>query len=108
MRELVADVIVVGGGGSGLAAAAEASHSGGRVIVLEKQHQLGGTTALAVGSIMASETDLQKQLNVKDNPADHAADLEQIAKNFAREVSTMVYKIIALFFSFASSIIFAT
>ncbi|MBT5938297.1 MAG: FAD-dependent oxidoreductase [Rhodospirillaceae bacterium] len=81
MQELSADVVVVGGGGAGLAAAAEASHFSGRVIVLEKQPDLGGTTALAVGSIMASETDLQKKLNVKDSPRDHAADLEQIAEN---------------------------
>ena len=49
------DVIVIGGGGSGLAAAAASAQVGARVLVLERQLQLGGTTRLAVGSITRSE-----------------------------------------------------
>jgi len=48
------DVIVVGGGGSGLAAAVSAAQEGGRVLVLEKQKQIGGTTGIAVGSFTAA------------------------------------------------------
>ena len=49
------DVIVVGAGGSGLAAALVAAERGGRVLILEKQPQPGGTTAIAIGSFTASK-----------------------------------------------------
>lgn len=81
MEDVQADVVIVGGGGSGLAAAAEASRFPGKVIVLEKAPELGGTTAMAVGSIMASGTDRQQALGVEDNAALHSADLAQVAKN---------------------------
>ena len=48
------DVIVIGAGGSGLAAACSAAQRGGRVLVLEKQPQPGGTTGIAVGSFTAA------------------------------------------------------
>jgi 3-oxosteroid 1-dehydrogenase len=41
------DVVVVGSGGAGLAAALAAAVDGARVIVLEKSHWLGGTTAMS-------------------------------------------------------------
>ena len=43
------DVIIIGGGGSGLAAAVSAAERGCKVLLLEKQIQLGGTTGVAVG-----------------------------------------------------------
>jgi len=61
------DVIVVGGGGSGLAAAAAAAQAGVRVLVLEKQPEIGGTTRLAVGSISAAGTRLQRRAGVADS-----------------------------------------
>lgn len=44
-----ADVIVIGSGGSGLAAAIEAASLGRKVILVEKNERLGGSTALSVG-----------------------------------------------------------
>ncbi len=73
------DIIVVGGGGSGLAAAASAAEHGARVLVLEKQPQLGGATALAVGSFTTSETAFQKKAGIKDNVDDHIEDAAQLA-----------------------------
>ena len=68
------DVIVVGGGGSGLAAAASAAEHGARVLVLEKQPEPGGATALAVGSFTTSATTFQKKANIEDNAEDHVED----------------------------------
>lgn len=69
------DVIVVGGGGSGLAAAAAAGQAGAKVLILEKQPTLGGTTWLAVGSISAAGTRLQKRAGIHDDPQGFIEDM---------------------------------
>ena len=49
------DVIVAGAGGSGLAAAYSAAQHGGKVLVLEKRSQPGGTTGIACSVIGIGE-----------------------------------------------------
>lgn len=73
------DVIIVGGGGSGLAAAVRALEFGARVLVLEKQPQLGGTTGMAIGSFTANGTSLQQAAGISDNADDHEIDAGQFA-----------------------------
>ena len=68
------DVIVIGAGGSGLAAAYSASEHGGRVLVLEKRPQPGGTTGIAVGSFTAAGTSIQRQAGIDDSPELHIED----------------------------------
>ena len=68
------EVVVVGGGGSGLAAAASAAEHGARVVVFEKELQLGGTTGIAVGSFTANRTRLQMQQSIEDGPLQHCED----------------------------------
>lgn len=69
------DVIVVGGGGSGLAAAIEARSLGRRVVLLEKNPKLGGSTAKSIGSITASNTPHQLRKGIHDSPDDHFEDM---------------------------------
>lgn len=69
------DVIVVGGGGSGLAAAIEARSLGRRVVLLEKNPRLGGSTAWSVGSISATNTRHQLREGILDSADDHFDDL---------------------------------
>ena len=45
MTDIQTDVIVVGGGGAGMAAAIEAAMLGRRTVLLEKNSELGGSTA---------------------------------------------------------------
>jgi len=71
------DVVVIGGGGSGLAAAIEAASLGRKVILLEKNARLGGTTALSVGSITATNTPHQLRKGVLDSPDEHLEDLRR-------------------------------
>ncbi len=79
------DLIVVGGGGAGLMAAFTAAERGMQVVLLEKAAQLGGTTALSVGSISASQTSYQAAAGIKDSPESHAADLEAATLRFGIE-----------------------
>jgi fumarate reductase flavoprotein subunit len=69
------DVVVVGGGGSGLAAAIEACAAGGKVVLLEKNAELGGSTAWSIGSVTASQTPHQARKGIIDNAADHWRDM---------------------------------
>jgi succinate dehydrogenase/fumarate reductase flavoprotein subunit len=70
-----ADVVVVGGGGSGLAAAIEARSLGRRVILIEKNARLGGSTARSVGSISATNTPHQLRKGIFDCPDHHFEDV---------------------------------
>lgn len=77
MADSVFDVIIVGGGGTGLMAAWSAARLGRSVVILEKCEQIGGTTALSVGTICATSTRLQKAAGIEDSPAEHYEDMEK-------------------------------
>lgn len=74
---LEADVVVVGGGGAGLAAGIEAAGLGRRVVLLEKNRSLGGTTRLSVGSVSACRTPHQRRKGIDDTPEAFAEDMER-------------------------------
>jgi succinate dehydrogenase/fumarate reductase flavoprotein subunit len=82
VKEIV-DVVVVGGGGAGLAAASEAARMGRKVILLEKEDTLGGSTAWSVGSISATCTPHQLRRGIIDSPDEHFEDLEKLAGSHA-------------------------
>lgn len=69
------DVVVVGGGGAGLSAAVAAAERGARVAVVERQDDLGGTTAYSVGSLTAADTPLQRRKGIRDDPAELVEDM---------------------------------
>ena len=73
------DVIVIGGGGSGLAAAVSAVEQGCSVLLLEKQPQLGGSTGIAVGSLTANRTTMQRAAQLEDTLDAHAEDAGKFA-----------------------------
>ena len=77
---ITADVIVIGGGGAGLATAAEAARLGLSVTLVEKNPELGGSTRLAVGLLMAAGTRLQRREGVVDSERSYLAELNEIAR----------------------------
>lgn len=74
-----ADVVVIGGGGSGMAAAITAAELGRKVILLEKNPRLGGSTAWSVGSVTSSCTPHQIRAGILDSPEEHWADYKVLA-----------------------------
>lgn len=82
-NDINVDVAVVGGGGSGLAAAAEAAQLGRSVVLIEKESELGGSTAWSIGSISATNTPHQKALGIKDTPDEHFEDLGLLNARYA-------------------------
>ena len=79
MKTTEYDVVVVGGGGAGLAAAIEAATIGRRVVLLEKNPQLGGSTARSIGSVTATCTPHQVRKGIKDSPEAHFEDMAKFA-----------------------------
>lgn len=66
--DLECDVVVVGTGASGLAAALAASVDGARVIVLEKSHVLGGTTAMSAAGTWVPSNHHMLAAGIEDSP----------------------------------------
>ena len=79
------DLVVVGAGGSGMIAAAEAARHGLKVVMFEKAPEVGGTTALSVGTIMAAGTKQQVAAGVQDSADLHASDLKSICRSLGVE-----------------------
>lgn len=69
------DVLVVGGGGAGMATALSAREAGGEVLILEKTDELGGATAMSIGSYSVAGTDLQAAEGIEDSAEAHFADM---------------------------------
>ena len=62
------DVIVIGAGTAGLPLAIGVAERGGRVLVIEKSGQIGGTLFLSGGQMAAAGTRIQKEKSIKDTP----------------------------------------
>ena len=98
------DVLVIGGGGSGLAAAIEAAVCGARVIVMEKNPALGGTTARSIGSISAACTPHQQRLGITDSPQSHFHDMTLFSRKYTTRADNDALRRLLLYEFFGSEV----
>ena len=78
--DLTVQVLIIGAGAAGLVAALSAHEAGREVLVLEREAEPAGSTALSAGLIPAAGTRLQKAASIEDSPAQFAADIQAKAK----------------------------
>ena len=94
------DVIVIGAGMSGLSAAVRASQLGADVLVFEQMARIGGSAAVAGGSIVGAETIIEKEAGIEDSIDLLYADFPrlggegnfnpEVARKFAERAGTAV------------------
>ena len=82
-RTLECDVVVIGAGGGGMGAATRAQEKGAKVILIEKNGQVGGDTALNAGTLIATGSKFQREQlkETKDSPELAYSDIMRIGKN---------------------------
>lgn len=72
---LTTDIAIVGAGGCGLIAALVAAEQGARVVIVEKENQAGGNTAMSAGLVIAAGSRLQGAAGETGTPEELAADI---------------------------------
>ncbi len=72
------DVIVIGGGFSGMNAALEASTNGAKVMLIEKNSDLGGSIRYAGGTLSGAGTKMQEAAGIEDTEENFIADIERM------------------------------
>ncbi|MGA0073046.1 MAG: FAD-dependent oxidoreductase [Steroidobacteraceae bacterium] len=77
------DVLVVGSGASGLTAALTAADAGAQVLIIEKGHLFGGTSATSGGTIWIPNNHLIGPAGGEDNPADAERYITALAGEFS-------------------------
>ncbi|MFC4275393.1 FAD-dependent oxidoreductase [Achromobacter aloeverae] len=73
-------LVVVGAGMAGFAAALQAAQAGHDVILLEKQSETGGSSAMSGGCLAFAGTDLQRANGVEDSNELLFTDLREVGK----------------------------
>ena len=79
------DFIVVGAGTAGLPCAIFGAKAGARVLVVEKEDQIGGTLHVSGGHLSAAGTRRQKERGIEDSTEAHFKDIQRISRHTARE-----------------------
>ncbi len=74
----IVDVVVVGTGGAALTAATLAHDGGAEVLILEKSHMLGGTTAVSGGGVWLPGNHVMEKAGISDSRDDALAYIRRL------------------------------
>ena len=77
---LQTDLLIIGGGLAGFSAALQAAQAGLEIILLEKQADIGGSSAMSGGCLAFAGTDLQKSQGIDDSSELLLKDLREVGK----------------------------
>jgi succinate dehydrogenase/fumarate reductase flavoprotein subunit len=75
------NIIIIGAGSAGMPCAIQAANRGLKVLVIEKDSQVGGTLHLTAGHLSAAGTKRQKEKSIKDSTESHFNDIVRISRN---------------------------
>ena len=78
------DFIVVGAGTAGLPCAIFGARAGARVLLVEKESQIGGTLHVSGGHMSAAGTKRQKERGIEDSTEAHFKDIQRISRRTVR------------------------
>ena len=73
-------LLVIGGGLAGFAAALEAAEAGASVLLIEKQGEIGGSSAMSGGCLAFAGTDMQREQGIADNGELLFKDLREVGQ----------------------------
>ncbi|PLC53401.1 flavocytochrome c [Pollutimonas nitritireducens] len=89
--DLQTELVIVGGGLAGFSAALEAARLGHQVILLEKQAETGGSSAMSGGCLAFAGTDLQRDNHIEDSSELLFNDLREVGQFENDESLVRVY-----------------
>src|SRR6478609_4590431 len=75
------EVVVVGAGTAGIPTAVEAASAGASVLLVEKDHRLGGTLHTTGGHVVGAGTRRQAEHGIEDTREAWAADIRRITRD---------------------------
>ena len=83
LPDVQTDILVVGSGASGLTAALAAADRGAKVLIIEKGHLFGGTSATSGGTIWIPNNHLIGPAGGSDTPEDAERYITALAEGFS-------------------------
>jgi 3-oxosteroid 1-dehydrogenase len=85
------DILVVGSGGGAMAAAVCAHDRGAKTLLIEKDEQYGGSTAMSGGALWIPNNHLMEDAGVKDSPEESLTYLKHTTKGDVPEDKLLAY-----------------
>ena len=83
LPDVMTDVLVVGSGASGLTAALTAADQGVKVLIIERGHLFGGTSATSGGTIWIPNNHLIGPAGGRDTPSEAEEYIRSLAGEFS-------------------------
>ena len=86
-----ADVLVVGSGAGAMSAALSAHDRGAKTLIIEKDEQYGGSTAMSGGARWVPNNHLMEEAGVKDSPGEALDYMKRITEGVVPEEKLQAY-----------------